>query len=109
MESRWSKSIIGGTDLLPDIHPDDDPDVPDSLRRAEVQYAPQMTMQPFSDQFRLIASQFSGASSIPLSYLGIVQDSNPTSAAAIEAQDIDLVRAVKDQYPSLNFGRRALA
>ena len=105
----WSKSIIGGTDLLPDIHPDDDPDVPDSLRRAEVRYAPQMTMQPFSDQFRLIASQFSGASSIPLSYLGIVQDSNPTSADAIEAQDIDLVRAVKDQYPSLNFGRRALA
>lgn len=105
----WAKSDIGGIDVLPDIHPDDDPDVPDELRRAKIEYAPQMTMQPFSDQFRLIASQFSGASSIPLSYLGIVQDSNPTSAEAIEAQDIDLVRAVKDQYPSFNFGRRMLA
>ena len=105
----WVKSIIGGIDVLPDIHPDDDPDVPDELRRAEVSYAPQMTMQPFSDQFRLIASQFSGASSIPLQYLGIVQDSNPTSAPAIEAQDIDLVRAVKDQHPSFNYGRRTLA
>lgn len=105
----WVKSIIGGIDVLPDIHPDDDPDVPDELRRAEVKYAPQMTMQPFSDQFRLIASQFSGASSIPLQYLGIVQDSNPTSAPAIEAQDIDLVRAVKDQHPSFNYGRRTLA
>ena len=105
----WVKSQVGGVDVLPDIHPDDDPDVPDELRRAKIEYAPQMTMQPFSDQFRLIASQFSGASSIPLSYLGIVQDSNPTSAEAIEAQDIDLVRAVKDQYPSFNFGRRMLA
>lgn len=105
----WTKSEVGGTDVLPDIHPDDDPDVPDELRRADIKYAPQMTMQPFSDQYRLIASQFSGASSIPLSYLGIVQDSNPTSAEAIEAQDIDLVRAVKDQYPSFNHGRRMLA
>jgi hypothetical protein len=108
-EPGWVKSMIGGTDVLPDVHPDDDPDIPDNLRRAEIEYAPQMTMQPFSDQFRLIASQFSGASSIPLQYLGIVQDSNPTSAPAIEAQDIDLVRAVKDQHPSFNYGRRTLA
>lgn len=105
----WAKSVIGGTDVLPDIHPDDDPDVPDELRRAEINYAPQMTMQPFSDQFRLIASQFSGASSIPLHYLGIVQDSNPTSGEAIEAADIDLVRAVNDEKPSLDMGRRMLA
>lgn len=101
--------VIGGVQALPDIHPDDDPNIPDGLRRAEVHTLPQMSMQPFSDQFRLIASQFSGASSIPLSYLGIVQDSNPTSSEAIEAQDVDLVRAVEDQQASLGLGRKMLA
>lgn len=99
----------GAIDALPDIHPDDDPEIPDSLRRATMTLYPQMTMQPFSDQFRLIASQFSGASSIPLQYLGIVQDSNPTSAQAIEAQDVDLVRAVEDQQPAFSWARRMLA
>lgn len=104
----WVRAA-GAINGLPDIHPQDDADIPDELRRPEFHTLPQMTMQPFSDQFRLIAAQFSGASSIPLQYLGIVQDSNPTSAAAIEAQDIDLVRAAKDQYPSFNLGRRMLA
>lgn len=99
----------GSIDAIPDIHPDDEPEVPDALRRAEWHVFPQMTMQPFSDQFRLIASQFSGAASIPLTYLGIVQDSNPTSAKAIEAQDVDLVRAVEDQMPAYTWSRRELA
>lgn len=99
----------GGIDAIPDIHPDDEPDIPDSLRRAAWDVFPQMSMQPFSDQFRLIASQFSGASSIPLQYLGIVQDSNPTSAAAIEAQDVDLVRAVEAKVPAFSWARKALA
>lgn len=106
--ASWTQSP-GDIQVMPDVHPDDDPTIPDNLRRAQWHVTPQMSMQPFSDQFRLIASQFSGASSIPLQYLGITQDSNPTSAQAIEAQDIDLVRAVKDQYPSFNLGRRMLA
>lgn len=101
--------MIGGVQALPDIHPDDEPNYPDSLRRAQVHTVPQMSMQPFSDQFRLIGAQFSGASSIPPNYLGIISDSNPTSAQAIWAQEVDLVRSVEDQYPSLNIGRRALA
>ena len=100
---------IGGVQGIPDIHPDDEPLIPDSLRRAQFHTLPQMTMQPFSDQFRLIAAQFSGASSIPLQYLGIVADSNPTSAAAVAAQDIDLVRAVKGEWPNLKMGRREFA
>ena len=99
----------GAIDAIPDIHPDDEPDIPDNLRRAEWHVFPQMTMQPFSDQFRLIASQFSGASSIPMQYLGIVQDSNPTSAAAIEAQDVDLVRAAEAQQPFYSWARKQLA
>lgn len=100
---------IGGIIGVPDIHPDDEPLVPDALRRVEFDTLPQMTMQPFSDQFRLIAAQFSGAASIPLQYLGIVADSNPTSAAAVAAQDIDLVRAVKGEWPNFKLGRREFA
>lgn len=101
--------MIGGVQALPDIHPDDEPNYPDSLRRAQVHTVPQMSMQPFSDQMRLIGAQYSGASSIPPNYLGIIADSNPTSAQAIWAQEVDLVRAVEDQFPSFNIGRRALA
>lgn len=101
--------MIGGTQALPDIHPDDEPNYPDSLRRAQIHTMPQMSMQPFSDHFRMIGSQFSGASSIPPNYLGIIADSNPTSAQAIWAQEVDLVRAVEDQYPSFDLGRRQLA
>lgn len=41
--------------------------------------------------------------------LGVVQDSNPTSAEAIQAAEVDLIREVKGQFPSFNLGRRALA
>ncbi len=102
-------SMIGGVQALPDVHPDDEPYYPDALRRATVHTLPQMSMQPFSDQFKMIGAQFSGASSIPPSYIGIVADSNPTSAQAIWAQEVDLVNAVIDQQPSFDLGRRMLA
>lgn len=107
-ELGWDQAP-GRIQGLPDIHPDDEPDIPDELRRAQLVTAPQMSMQPFSDQFRLIASQFSGTSSIPLQYLGIISDSNPTSSKAIEAQDIDLVRAVRSEWSNYNYGRLRLA
>lgn len=91
---------------VPDISVDDDPEAPESLRRAAFEKFSQMSMQPFSDQYRLIASAVSGATSIPLQYLGVVQDSNPTSAAAIEASEVDLVRAVRAQNRSLSLGRK---
>lgn len=101
--------MIGGIQALPDIHPDDEPHHPDNLRRAEVHTVPQMSMQPFSDQMRLIGGLYSGAASIPPNYLGIFSDSNPTSAQAIWAQEVDLVRAAEDQQPSFDTGRRMLA
>lgn len=101
----WSV-LTGAVWAVPDISPDDDPDVPDALRRAQLQQLSQMSMQPFSDQYRLIASAVSGATSIPLHYLGVVQDSNPTSAQAIEALEVDLVRTVRAQNRSLSLGRR---
>lgn len=101
----WSV-LVNAVWTVPDISPDDDPDVPDALRRAGFEQLTQMSMQPFSDQYRLIASAVSGATSIPLHYLGVVQDSNPTSAQAIEALEVDLVRAVRSQNRSLSLGRR---
>lgn len=101
----WSV-LTGAVWAVPDISPDDDPDVPDTLRRAGFEQFSQMSMQPFSDQYRLIASAVSGATSIPLHYLGVVQDSNPTSAQAIEAMEVDLVNAVRAQNRSLSLGRR---
>ena len=98
--------LLNAVWTVPDISPDDDPDVPDALRRAGFEQISQMSMQPFSDQYRLIASAVSGATSIPLHYLGVVQDSNPTSAQAIEALEVDLVRAVRAQNRSLSLGRR---
>src|SRR5699024_1206685 len=101
--------LLNAVWTVPDISPDDDPDVPDALRRAGFEQISQMSMQPFSDQYRLIASAVSGATSIPLHYLGVVQDSNPTSAQAIEAMEVDLVNSVKSQNRSLSMGRRELA
>ncbi|GAB3192132.1 hypothetical protein [Nesterenkonia suensis] len=106
--SPWDV-MMGAVNGLPDVTTDDDPDVPDSLRRAGVHTFQQLSMQPFSDQFRLLAAAFSGESSIPPQYLGVVQDSNPTSAQAIEASEVDLVRKVRAQNPILGRGRRTLA
>lgn len=48
--------------------------------------------QPFIDELRSLAAQFSGATGVPLNSLGIVQD-NPSSAEAIQAarEDICLI------------------
>lgn len=50
--------------------------------------------QPHIDQLRALASMFSGETSIPLNYLGIVQD-NPSSADAIRAAESDLITVVE--------------
>ncbi|MBE6483664.1 MAG: phage portal protein [Actinomycetaceae bacterium] len=56
----------------------------------EVDRIPQQSMQPFVEQLRELAAEFAGATSLPLSALGIVQD-NPSSAEAIYAMKEDLV------------------
>jgi len=56
---------------------------------------PQQSMQPHNDHLRMIASRFSGETSIPLGSLGVVQD-NPSSAEAIYAAKEDLVIEASD-------------
>lgn len=57
---------------------------------------PQMTMQPLTDMYRTIATQFSGATGVPVSNLGIVTD-NPPSAEALYADDRRLVNTARRQ------------
>lgn len=53
---------------------------------------PSNSPQPFIDQLRILAAQFSGATGVPMSSLGVLTD-NPTSAEAMAAsrEDICLV------------------
>jgi len=64
---------------------------------------PQQSMQPHNDHLRMIASRFSGETSIPLGSLGVVQD-NPSSAEAIYAAKEDLV--IEAQDAGTAFGAR---
>lgn len=72
------------------ITKDEDGDVP------TVQQFPQMTMQPLTDLYRMYATQFSGATGVPVANLGIVTD-NPPSAEALFADDRRLVNTAKRQ------------
>ena len=100
------QSIVGSLLAVPDKDEDDE-DEP-SLRRVQVGQFPQMTMQPHTDQLRSIAMMFSGESSIPVNYLGIIQD-NPSSADAIRASEADLVSVAEDEIVSLSTARESLA
>ncbi|MBK0297448.1 phage portal protein, partial [Bacillus sp. S34] len=57
---------------------------------------PQMTMQPLTELYRMYATQFSGATGVPVANLGIVTD-NPPSAEALYADDRRLVNTAKRQ------------
>lgn len=50
----------------------------------------QLSMQPHTDYFRLLATQFSSATNVPLAELGVTTD-NPTSAEAIYAAKEPLI------------------
>ena len=102
-------AVLGGLWGIPDITVDEDGQELENPVRPEFHHFPQMSMQPFSDQFRMIAQMVSGETSIPPSYLGVVADSNPTSAQAIFANEIDLISEVKSQWPSFNLGRLQVA
>ncbi len=60
--------------------------------RTDIQQFSGNSPQPFVDELRALAAQFSGATGVPLNSLGIVQD-NPSSAEAIGAarEDICLI------------------
>lgn len=52
---------------------------------------PQGSIQPHVEQIRVLATQFSAATGLPVTDTGVVNDANPTSSDAIEAQTKTLV------------------
>lgn len=104
VRTGW-EAIIGAAWAIPD----EEDEMTGERHRVSVEQLPQMSMQPHSDQLRLIAQMASGETGIPVSYLGVVQDGNPTSAEAIYANEVDLVRIAMGQQPSLGMGRLSLA
>lgn len=91
------------------VMPDEEDEMTGERHRAQVEHRPQMTMEPHNSQLRQLAAQVSGETGIPTHYLGVVQDSNPTSAQAIEASEVDLIRIAETAQTSFNAGRVRLA
>ncbi|MGO3650435.1 MAG: phage portal protein [Agrococcus casei] len=69
---------------------------------------PQMTMQPLTELYRMYATQFSGATGVPVSNLGIVTD-NPPSAEALYADDRRLVSTANRQNRVLGSSLKRVA
>lgn len=61
----------------------------------------QMTMQPHADMLRTLAGRMSGATGVPMSQLGVMTDSGPSSADAIAAQESELVVEARDACRSI--------
>lgn len=69
---------------------------------------PQLSMQPLNDHYRTIATQFSGATGVPVANLGIVTE-NPPSAEAIYADDRRLVNTALRQNRIMGSSLRRVA
>lgn len=70
----------------------DDPDAPsDALARADIKQFSGQSPEPQNAHLRMIAQMFSGETSISIGELGIIGDSNPTSAEALEVSRDDLI------------------
>lgn len=97
-DDKWAMAI----DRFLGITKDEDGEGP------TVQQFQQMTMQPIMDQYRMYATQFSGATGVPVSNLGIVTD-NPPSAEALYADDRRLVVTAKRQNRILGASLKRVA
>ncbi|MBL3699243.1 phage portal protein [Leucobacter luti] len=96
------ESMLGALLAVPD-----DEDKYENQRVTVGQFA-QMSMQPHSDHLRTVAMMFSGETSIPSSFLGILHD-NPSSAEAIIAHEAELVSIAETEIDWLNAARSSLA
>lgn len=103
--SAW-EALIGGMLAMPDIPIEEEQQ--EKLRRVELGQFAQASMQPHSDHLKTIAMMVSSETSLPLNYLGIVQE-NPPSADAIRASEGDLVQIVEDELDWYRDSRANLA
>lgn len=95
---KWEMAV----DRITGLTKDEDGDAP------EVKQLQQMTMQPLLDQYRMYASQFSGATGVPVSSLGIITE-NPPSAEAIYADDRRLTTTARRQNRIMTASLRRVA
>lgn len=100
------EALIGGILVMPDLPIEQEQQ--EKLRRVEIGQFPQMSMQPHSDHLRTIAMMVSSETSLPLNYLGIVQE-NPPSADSIRAAEADLTQIVEDELDWYRASRSHLA
>lgn len=83
-------AMTGGVWGLPDIYDEDE----GKNIRAQLVQLQQASMQPHGDMIKTIGLMVSSETSMPVHYLGIVQD-NPSSADAIRAAESDMVAVVE--------------
>lgn len=69
---------------------------PDTGEKPAFGQLPQGTLTPHVEQLRILATQFSAATGLPITDTGVVNDANPTSSDAILAQTQTLVRMAED-------------
>lgn len=86
----------------------------DNLARADIKQFHGQSPEPQNAHLRMLAQMFSGATGIPLGELGIIGDSNPTSADALTVGKDDLIqeaeRTTDEWTPDLSSAvMRALA
>lgn len=69
---------------------------PDTGEKPAFGQLPQGTLTPHVEQLRILATQFSAATGLPITDTGVVNNANPTSSDAILAQTQTLVRMAED-------------
>ncbi|MCR2051440.1 phage portal protein [Actinomyces bowdenii] len=69
----------------------------------KLEVIPQQSMEPFNAMKRALAGEFSAATNLPISALGIVQE-NPSSAEAIYAAKEDLVVEATNATRTIGYG-----
>lgn len=65
---------------------------PDTGEKPDFNQLPQGSISPHVDMMRILSTQFSAATGLPVTDTGIVNDANPTSSDAILAQSKTLIR-----------------
>lgn len=76
------------------IGDDEDAETP-ALARADIKQFHGQSPEPQNAHLRMLAQMFSGETGIPIGELGLIGDSNPTSAEALQVSKDDLISAAE--------------
>lgn len=69
---------------------------PDTGEKPNFGQLPQGSISPHIEMIRMLATQFSAATGLPVTDTGVINDANPTSSDAIEAQTKTLVSLAEE-------------